>query len=128
MAQPAHPCRPAETDDYPRPAEVVSCPVSGERPYSATLDGPGGAIRLHGAIDVFSAPCFRDDLVARLVPAGNTSVDLTDVQFFSAAGAGVLVAGWRQARAHGTRMDVVVRLGSIPQRVLEICALPYRLA
>lgn len=100
-----------------------------ERPYSITREGAPGTLRLHGTIDELSAPGFLDDLrvaMGRSGGAGTTLVDLRDVDYFCAAAVGALVSGWSRARASGASMEVVVRPGSVPQRVLSVCGMPHR--
>lgn len=84
---------------------------------------------VHGTVDEISASAFRADLLDR-VEAGDGAfvVDLCDVDFFPSAAVGALVAGLKAAATARRQVDVRVTDGTLPQRVLRICGLPYVLS
>lgn len=64
-------------------------------------------VELAGELDVYSAPQLRDVLAeaaARSAPL--IVVDLAALEFMDSSGLGVLVAGWKRARAQGGRLSV----------------------
>jgi anti-sigma B factor antagonist len=71
--------------------------------------------RVGGDIDICTAPGLRDSLLAQLLPRPSLlEVDLTDVDFLSATGLGVLIEVGVVARAAGT----AVRLTGTPPRAV----------
>lgn len=110
----------------PPPGTVHS---SFETPYSSRWHDDSRTFYAHGTVDEISAGAFRDDLLGRVEAAdGGFVVDLTAVEFFPSAAVGALVAGLKAAAARDQEVRVRVADGTLPQRVLRICGLPYDLA
>jgi anti-anti-sigma factor len=98
-----------------------------ERPFSATFEADSSTLKVVGAIDEVSGQTFRDAL--QKVSAEYTRdvvVDLSEVDFMPSLAVGVLATALKAAREHGTTLDLLALEGTIAQRVLAVCALPYR--
>jgi anti-anti-sigma factor len=54
------------------------------------------------------------------------TVDLSAVTYFPSAAVGVVARAMGRSREAGVALDLVAAEGSITQRVLEICGVPYR--
>jgi anti-sigma B factor antagonist len=65
-------------------------------------------LEVGGEVDVYTAPKLRER-IAELLDGGITRIviDLGRVEFMDSTGLGVLVGGWRKARAAGASFGVV---------------------
>lgn len=58
-------------------------------------------------------------------PGGRLAVDLSGVDYLPSVAVGVLTKAIAAADRSGSQVDLVARRGSVAQRVLMVCALPY---
>lgn len=58
-------------------------------------------------------------------PGGRLAVDLSGVDYLPSVAVGVLTKAISAADSSGSQVDLVARHGSVAQRVLMVCALPY---
>ncbi|WP_244929132.1 STAS domain-containing protein [Nocardioides sp. W7] len=96
-----------------------------ERPFSATPSP--GLLTVSGSVDEYAVIALRN--VLREQSAEYTSslaVDLTDADYLPSVAVSVLVAAMRSCEQHGAELTLVATPGTIAQRVLMVCALPYR--
>ncbi|HJW76868.1 MAG TPA: STAS domain-containing protein [Thermoleophilia bacterium] len=72
------------------------------------LDGGRGLIVLKGEVDIYTAPRFKDDLLA-LIDEGATDilVDLTRVEFIDSTALGVLIGGVKRLHTLGGRLLLI---------------------
>jgi anti-sigma B factor antagonist len=94
--------------------------------FSSTrsMVSPGvGLVELSGEVDIYTAPKFREDMVA-LIEEGATEliVDLTAVTFIDSTALGVLIGGIKRLHAVDGRMALVVATRPV-QKVLSITGL-----
>ena len=86
---------------------------------SLTVDnGPGGAIVVHGDIDVAGGPILEAAILDR-ENAGPVIIDLEDVFFIDSSGLRSLLGASRRARARDATV-VLRNVGSEVLRLLEI--------
>jgi anti-sigma B factor antagonist len=86
-------------------------------------DAGGTVIRLHGEVDVRTAPQLRTSLLEALASgAPRVEADFSDVSFIDACGLGVLASAVRRARHEGTELLVRNPTHSVV-RLLEITGL-----
>ncbi len=80
-------------------------------------------LAVHGEVDVYTAPQFREQLI-QLVDAGQRHivVDLEGVEFLDSTGLGVLVGGLKRVRSHDGDLAIVCTQRRI-LKVLEITGL-----
>jgi anti-anti-sigma factor len=97
-----------------------------QRPFSHELSDDGGTLTLHGELDELATARLRQ-LFTTLTDelARGLRVDLSDVDFLPSAALGVLAAARNAADRTGGSLTFVATSGTIAQRVLTICALPY---
>jgi anti-anti-sigma factor len=94
--------------------------------FSYDLVGEPPRLTLHGELDEIASIELRDVIgSASAELQRDLVVDLSDVDFFPSAAVGVLATARAGAQAHGATVALVAADGSIAQRVLMICALPY---
>lgn len=86
-----------------------------------------GTLVVRGAVDDYGIIALRNllaehggDLTGRLV------VDLSEVDYLPSVAVGVLTRAMGAMRRAGGELDLVARRGTVAQRVLMVCALPYR--
>jgi anti-anti-sigma factor len=72
-----------------------------------------------GELDAFTADDVAERLVAEVLN-GIDKVDLSEVEFFGAAGVRILLAGGDAAHAQGVTLDVACPRSVM--RVLDVCA------
>ena len=89
---------------------------------SVVSDGRG-LIELSGEVDLYTAPRFKDDLIA-LIDAGvaDIVIDLSRVTFIDSTALGVLIGGVRRVNAAAGAMTLVVTSRPV-ERVLSITGL-----
>jgi anti-sigma B factor antagonist len=87
-----------------------------------------GLVELTGEVDIYTAPRFKDDLVA-LIDDGATQVvvDLSQVTFIDSTALGVLIGGVKRLHEVGGTMRVVVATRPV-ERILSITGLDTVLA
>ena len=80
-------------------------------------------LAVHGEVDVYTAPRFRERLI-ELVSEGKTRivVDLEGVDFLDSTGLGVLVGGLKRLRSHDGDLSLVCTQSRI-LKVFEITGL-----
>lgn len=88
----------------------------------SSLDG-WTVIRLHGELDVASAPSLRERLI-NLVAEGshNLILDLEGLDFLDSTGLGVIISALKRARTNGGDLRLVCTQSRI-RRLFEITAL-----
>jgi anti-sigma B factor antagonist len=82
-----------------------------------------GLIELSGEVDLYTAPRFKDDLVA-LIETGvdDIVIDLSQVTFIDSTALGVIISGVKRIRERDGRLAIVA--GSRPVvRILDITGL-----
>ena len=95
-------------------------------PISLSFDTATCTLFVGGSVDEMSAGKLRDALDRCMDETTPTlTVDLTDVSFLTSVGIGVLAAAQHRGADLGSAVEVVTEAGSIPDRVLAICGLPY---
>ncbi len=88
-----------------------------------TERGKYAVLSVHGEVDVYTAPRFRERLI-ELVSEGKHQivVDLEGVDFLDSTGLGVLVGGLKRLRSHGGDLYLVCTQSRI-LKVFEITGL-----
>ena len=96
-----------------------------ERPFTSELDGE--TLVLHGSVE-YDAVIELRNLIAEHSDehAKDLTIDLSDVDYFPSVAVGVIAKALAAAHEKGTRLDLVAKPGSVPQRVRTICAIPCR--
>lgn len=94
--------------------------------FAVSAERPGeklGVVALRGEVDIYTAPRFKESLLALLDDGvSDIVVDLGEVEFIDSTALGVLIGGVRRVNAAGGSMALVV--GTRPvQRVLSITGL-----
>ena len=96
-----------------------------ERPFSATFTP--GVLTVSGSVDEYAVIALRNALRDRSDDYKTSlSVDLTDADYLPSVAVSVLVAAIRFTEQNGAELSLVAARGTIAQRVLMVCALPYR--
>lgn len=96
-----------------------------ERPFSA-LASPG-LLTVSGSVDEYAVIALRNALREQTQEyTTSLSVDLTDADYLPSVAVSVLVAAMRSTDQNGADLSLVAAHGTIAQRVLMVCALPYR--
>jgi anti-anti-sigma factor len=100
-----------------------------EVPFNVVLDDAASVLAVSGEVDEVAAGELRtaiekhsDGFTAPL------AVDLSDVTYLPSAAVGVLATARQRSTTSGATLELVAADGSIAQRVLAVCALPYRSA
>lgn len=93
--------------------------------YTAAMTD--GVLVVRGEIDETAGPLFRQDLATHSGDfTRDLTVDLSDVEFFPSSAVAIAAIALENAKVRGTTLELVAREGSVAQRVLHICELPYR--
>jgi anti-anti-sigma factor len=98
-----------------------------ERAFYAHHDPATHVLRIGGVVDELSGDDLREAI--RLGSddfSHDLTVDLNDVDFLPSMAVGVLAVARNAAEDAGFRLELVADEGSLAQRVLQICAMPYR--
>jgi anti-anti-sigma factor len=102
-------------------ASELTARGSAQVPMAASLSvlhWPGLTVaRLHGDLDIVTAPALRESLRGILGPGMRLlTVDLSGVGFCDVAGLAMLIGTQRHARAHG----IMVQLANLPRHVARL--------
>lgn len=96
-----------------------------ERPFAATSSP--GLLTVSGSVDEYAVIALRNALREQTADyTASLAVDLTDADYLPSVAVSVLVAAIRNAEQNGAELALVAAAGTIAQRVLMVCALPYR--
>lgn len=96
-----------------------------ERPFSATFSP--GLLTVSGSVDEYAVIALRNALRERTEEhTTSLAVDLSDADYLPSVAVSVLVAAIRACEQNGAELSLVAAAGTIAQRVLLVCALPYR--
>jgi anti-anti-sigma factor len=94
------------------------------RPFSYELSADRSTLTLRGELDEVASVALRELLTSLSgEPGAGLRVELSDVDFLPSAALGVLAAA--RGAAPAGAMTFVAAPGTIAQRVLRICSLPY---
>ncbi|GAA2139330.1 hypothetical protein GCM10009844_08010 [Nocardioides koreensis] len=86
-----------------------------------------GTLRVRGEVDDYGIIALRNLLAEHgTTPGGQVVVDLSEVDYLPSVGVGVLTKALGAAHRVGAEIVLVARRGTIAQRVLMVCALPFR--
>ncbi len=92
-----------------------------------TADLTDQTLTVRGEVDDYGIIALRNLLAQHgSAPGARLVVDLSDVDYLPSVGVGVLTRGLGAARQAGAEIVLVARPGTVAQRVLMVCALPYR--
>lgn len=94
--------------------------------FTATYDEDTATLTVAGDVDEDASVSLREALDDPSREGDLKAVDLSGVTLLPSFGIGVLAVALRQASDEGRELDLVAQQGTIAQRVLEICGLPYR--
>lgn len=95
--------------------------------FAVAYDRKISVLRISGEIDEARAGALRDAIDKHSDGfSADLAIDLSDVSYLPSAAIGVLAMARRRSSTAGVRMELVAADGSIAQRVLAVCALPYR--
>ena len=96
-----------------------------ERPFAATSSP--GLLTVSGSVDEYAVIALRNALREQTDDySSSLTVDLTDADYLPSVAVSVLVSAMRAAEQNGAALSLVAAPGTIAQRVLMVCALPYR--
>lgn len=86
-----------------------------------------GTLRVRGDVDDYGIIALRNLLAEHgTTPGGRLVVDLSEVAYLPSVAVGVLTRGLGQAQRAGADLVLLASPGTVAQRVLMVCALPYR--
>ena len=78
------------------------------------LDGDTHVIAVTGEVDLFTAPEFKERVMAPIAAeVGRVVVDLTDATFIDSSSLGVLIGAHRRLRGRGGRLMVACDVSAI---------------
>ncbi|MGZ4486778.1 MAG: STAS domain-containing protein [Nocardioides sp.] len=96
-----------------------------ERTFATAL-AADGVLTVRGEVDDFGVIALRNLLAEHASePGSQLVVDLTEVDHLPSVAVGVLTRALAKAIREGASLELVAARGSVAQRVLMICALPY---
>ena len=86
-----------------------------------------GTLRVRGDVDDYGIIALRNLLAEHgTTPGARLVVDLSEVAYLPSVAVGVLTRGLGQAQRAGADLVLLASPGTVAQRVLMVCALPYR--
>jgi len=89
-------------------------------------DFSDGTLRVRGDVDDYGIIALRNLLAEHGTrPGGHLVVDLSEVDYLPSVAVGVLTKALGAADRDGCDLRLVARRGTIAQRVLMVCALPF---
>ena len=95
-----------------------------ERPFAAVTSS--GVLSVSGSVDEYAVIALRNTLREQTQDyTTSLTIDLTDADYLPSVAVSVLVAAMRACEQNGARLSLVAAGGTIAQRVLMVCALPY---
>ena len=98
-----------------------------ERTFEADL--VDRTLRVRGEVDDYGIIALRNLLAEHgTAPGSRLVVDLSGVDYLPSVAVGVLTRALASADRSGAELSLVAAQGSVAQRVLMVCALPYRLS
>ena len=90
-------------------------------------DFADGTLSVRGEVDDYGIIALRNALAKHGSAAGDRLVvDLSEVGYLPSVGVGVITRALGNAARTGAEIILVARPGTVAQRVLMVCALPYR--
>lgn len=96
-----------------------------ERPFSATPSP--GLLTVSGSVDEYAVIALRNVLREQTDEYSTSlTIDLTEADYLPSVAVSVLVAAMRACEQNDASLALVAAPGTIAQRVLMVCALPYR--
>lgn len=95
--------------------------------FSVTFDEPSQTLAVAGDVEEANAVALRDAIDKHTDAfTKGLVIDLTAVTYLPSAAVGVLATTSTKATQTGQSIELFAAEGSIAQRVLQVCALPYR--
>lgn len=95
-----------------------------DRSFQADL--ADGIATVSGEVDDYGIIALRNLLAEHATtPGARLVVDLSEVAYLPSVGVGVLTRALGAASRAGAEIRLVARHGTVAQRVLMVCALPY---
>lgn len=89
-------------------------------------DFSDGTLHVRGDVDDYGIISLRNLLAEHGTrPGGRLVVDLSEVDYLPSVAVGVLTKALGAAHRDGCDLQLVARRGTIAQRVLMVCALPF---
>ncbi|WP_227465475.1 STAS domain-containing protein [Nocardioides dongkuii] len=96
-----------------------------ERPFAATASP--GLLSVSGSVDEYAVIALRNALREQTDEyTASLAIDLSDADYLPSVAVSVLVSAMRATEQNGAELALVAAQGTIAQRVLMVCALPYR--
>ena len=94
---------------------------------SFEADFADGTLTVRGEVDDYGIIALRNALAEHgSAPGTRLVVDLSEVAYLPSVGVGVITRALGAAERAGAAIVLVARQGTVAQRVLMVCALPYR--
>lgn len=92
--------------------------------FSYSEDGAWSILRVHGELDIATAPLLRQRVIA-IVSSGvmRLVLDLTDVDFIDSTGLGVLIGALKRFRTNDGQLRLVMDKESSRWRLFETTGL-----
>jgi anti-anti-sigma factor len=100
-----------------------------DQPFSVDHDDSASSLTVVGEVDEPHAAALRDAIEHHSSSyTADLVVDLSGVTYLPSVAVGVIATSRQKLQASGATLELVASDGSIAQRVLTVCALPYRTA